>query len=445
MMRSKKYKIGFGLKAFFCLWIIINSFAMAQTDFGFLEKPVKLDFLVDYGCFWEKGQDWRLEVYYKIFNEKLSFVKSGERFRASYEVNLTVLDRKGHQLTATSLEENLYVDSYSETTSEQDFLINLLEAKIVSGQYKLILELIDLNSNQRWTQKIDVFVPEFDRQKIIFSSVEFAREISDSITNPKFEKKGKEVIPSVSRVYGDSKLYLYYEIYGGKYPSQKFLLSYQIVDDDEKQKVLEENDTLRFEDQVNSFPGILRIYKALSIDKLLPGDYALFIKVLDEKGKTLTERKEKFNIEWSMLFILKKDFQKAVEQLRYIATSDEIEELKRAKKEDQLKEWTEFWRSKDPTPETPGNELMDEYYRRLRYANQNFSLWNKKGWETDMGRIYIVYGHPDEIERHPFEMGDKPYQIWYYYDQYIKVVFVDKTGTGEWELEYIYDRGVRRK
>lgn len=439
IVRAKKDKINSGLKAFFCLLIFFYSFAMAQTDFGFLKRPERVDFLVDYACFKEKEKDWRLEVYYKIFNEKLSFVKSDQRFRASYEVNLTVLDRKGHQITATSLEENFYVNSYSETTSKQDFLINLLQTKIAPGQYKLILELIDLNSNQRWTQKKDFIVPELDPQKIIFSSLEFAREISDSVKNPKFEKRGKEVIPSVSRIFGDSKLYLYHEIYGKKDPSQKFLLSYEIVDDDKKEKVFEEKDTLIFEKKA------IPLYKTISIDKLSPGDHTLFIKLLDEKKKTLANAKKKFSVEWSMLFILKKDFQKAVEQLRYIASRDEIEKLKKAKKEDQLKEWAEFWKSKDPTPETKKNELMDEYYRRLRYANENFSLWNKEGWETDMGGIYIVYGHPDEIERHPFEMGEKPYQIWYYYDERLKVVFVDETGTGEWELDYIYDRGVKRK
>lgn len=439
VMRAKKDKINFGLKAFFCLWIFFYSFAMAQTDFDFLRRSKGVDFLVDYACFKEKGENWRLEVYYKIFNEKLSFVKSGERFRASYEVNLTVLDRKGHQITATSLEENFYVNSYSETTSEQDFLINLLQTKIAPGQYKLILKLIDLNSNQRWAQKIDVIVPELDPQKIIFSSLEFARVISDSVKNPKFEKKGKEVIPSVSRIFGNSKFYLYYEIYGKKDPSQEFLLSYEIVDDDKKEKVFEEKETLRFESQT------IPLYKTLSVDKLPPGDYTLFIKLLDEKKKTLAKTKKRFSIEWSMLFTLKADYQKAVEQLRYIASRDEIEKLKKAKKEDRLKEWAEFWKSKDPTPETKKNELMDEYYRRLRYTNENFSLWNKEGWETDMGRIYIIYGDPDEIERHPFEMGGKPYQVWYYYDERLKVVFVDKTGTGEWELDYIYDRGVKRK
>jgi phosphoribosylformylglycinamidine (FGAM) synthase-like amidotransferase family enzyme len=88
---------------------------------------------------------------------------------------------------------------------------------------------------------------------------------------------------------------------------------------------------------------------------------------------------------------------------------------------------------------------MDEYFRRTKYANLNFSVSNKKGYLTDMGRIYVIYGHPDEVERHPFEMDEKPYVIWYYYKNNVKVVFVDETGTGEYELRAIYEQGVRKR
>jgi len=420
------------------LWIFC-SLVFSQTDFGFLKSSKRSDFLVDYSCFKEDGEDWRLEVYYKIFNEKLSFVKAGERFQASYEVNLTILDRKGHQITATSLEENLFVSHYSETISESGFLINMLNNKIRLGRYELVLELIDLNSSRSWIQRMDAVIPEFDPKKYILSPLLFSRDISDSVRNPKFEKRGKEVIPSVSRTFDESKFYLYYEIYGEKDPQKMYFLNYQIVDENRKEKVLEEKDTLFSEDRITP------VYKEISVEKIPPGDYTLSVLLQDEKKKTLAKSKDNFQIAWSMLSVIKADFEKAVDQLRYIATGDEMERLKKSKKEDQLIEWAEFWKSKDPTPGTQKNELMEEYYRRLRYVERNFGVWNKEGWETDMGRIYMIYGHPDEIERHPFEMEAKPYQVWYYYDTQIKVVFVDQTGTGEWELDYIYDRGVKRK
>jgi GWxTD domain-containing protein len=59
---------------------------------------------------------------------------------------------------------------------------------------------------------------------------------------------------------------------------------------------------------------------------------------------------------------------------------------------------TEFWLRRDPTPGTSENEYKEEHYRRLAYSNTNFG-GSQRGWKTDRGRIYIVYGPPDKITR----------------------------------------------
>ncbi|HVV47700.1 MAG TPA: GWxTD domain-containing protein [Bryobacteraceae bacterium] len=60
----------------------------------------------------------------------------------------------------------------------------------------------------------------------------------------------------------------------------------------------------------------------------------------------------------------------------------------------------QFWDRRDPTPGTEENEMKEEHYRRIAYANEHFAA-NVAGWQTDRGRIYIQYGPPDEIESHP--------------------------------------------
>jgi GWxTD domain-containing protein len=59
----------------------------------------------------------------------------------------------------------------------------------------------------------------------------------------------------------------------------------------------------------------------------------------------------------------------------------------------------QFWLRRDPTPGTPENEFKEEHYRGIAYANAHF-LEDIPGWKTDRGRIYIMYGPPDEIEKH---------------------------------------------
>jgi len=64
----------------------------------------------------------------------------------------------------------------------------------------------------------------------------------------------------------------------------------------------------------------------------------------------------------------------------------------------------QFWDRRNPHPENPRrNAFKDEHYRRIAYADERFVAPPIPGWRTDRGRIYIVYGPPDEIERRPAE------------------------------------------
>jgi GWxTD domain-containing protein len=124
-----------------------------------------------------------------------------------------------------------------------------------------------------------------------------------------------------------------------------------------------------------------------------------------------------------------------ISQLQYIANKNEMEHMEKAKTTgEKQKRFIDFWKSKDPTPNTKRNEAMLEYYRRLKYADKNFSTVYSKGWKSDMGMVYIIYGNPSNIERHPYEMDAKPYEIWDYYDINRQFIFVDNTGFGDFRL-----------
>jgi GWxTD domain-containing protein len=135
---------------------------------------------------------------------------------------------------------------------------------------------------------------------------------------------------------------------------------------------------------------------------------------------------------------LKNDYLKAVEQLRFVASSSEMKELKEAPEEERLERWLAFWKSRDDTPNTPENRKRDEYYRRLKYVNQNLSVRTREGWETDMGRVYMTYGHPDDVEKHPFDRDVRAFQRWHYYKESRIFLFIDR-GDGEYELQPPYD------
>ena len=121
-------------------------------------------------------------------------------------------------------------------------------------------------------------------------------------------------------------------------------------------------------------------------------------------------------------------------RVRYIITKEESHiflDLPDEEKE-QFKE--EFWERRDPDPNTEENEFKLEYYKRMDDADELFISEGKPGWMTDRGRIYVIYGPPDEVERHPYELDSVPYEIWYYYRTAMKFIFVDEHGIGDYRL-----------
>jgi len=130
-----------------------------------------------------------------------------------------------------------------------------------------------------------------------------------------------------------------------------------------------------------------------------------------------------------------------ISQLQYIATGDERDYMKAGKTDDEKrKRFLEFWKSKDPSPNTKRNEVMMEYYKRLSYASKHFTSIYQEGWKSDMGMVYIIFGMPSSVDRHPYEMDSKPYEVWDYYEINREFIFIDETGFGDYRLiTPIYD------
>jgi GWxTD domain-containing protein len=87
-----------------------------------------------------------------------------------------------------------------------------------------------------------------------------------------------------------------------------------------------------------------------------------------------------------------------------------------------------------------------DYLRRVATANQRYRAFNREGWQADRGRVYIMYGEPDQVDRFPMQESAKPYEIWYFYqiENGVEFVFVDRTGFNEYILVNSTKRGELR-
>src|SRR5690242_14632750 len=140
------------------------------------------------------------------------------------------------------------------------------------------------------------------------------------------------------------------------------------------------------------------------------------------------------------------------EDVRWIITDQERKAFKQLSNEEEREKFIEaFWDRRNPNPDSEDNEFKDEHYRRIEYANEHFAA-GEPGWMTDRGRIYIVFGPPDEIESHPSggsyqrpmeegggETSTYPFEDWRYrhidgIGNDIIIEFVDPTMTGEYRM-----------
>jgi len=159
--------------------------------------------------------------------------------------------------------------------------------------------------------------------------------------------------------------------------------------------------------------------------------YKLNLKV--SIGNEEVTRSLVFKVRWYGMTKFIDNLDEAIEQLRYIASPKVLREMKKGTEKEKKEKFLKFWAAMDPSPGTERNELMEEYYKRVKYANEHFSGF-LPGWKTDMGMIFILFGPPNDVEKHPFEINTKPYEIWYYYDINRTFVFVDETGFGDYRL-----------
>lgn len=93
--------------------------------------------------------------------------------------------------------------------------------------------------------------------------------------------------------------------------------------------------------------------------------------------------------------------------VRYLLTAEERHEFSRISDPIARSEFTtNFWRSRDPKPETPGNEFREEFAKRVAFADSHFSQDEERGSLTDRGMVFILLGPPTYSGRKPLRTGD---------------------------------------
>lgn len=361
---------------FSCFMILISLFTIPQIDFLYSPGIFKN----------EKGLE--LRVYCEIDGRNLTLVKEEENFNAAYSISIIL--KKGERERGNIWMRKVEDLSYG----TQKTFFDTIRVDITPGLYDLTIVVSDLNS-QKSSEK--------QRSLSVDSSMASDFAISSMIPN-----KNNRLIAG-NRVTNLEGISYFMEVY-----SDREATFYFASED--------------YKDSLSIIPGTTPI-DVLPTIKKPAGNYAVFTASIKSDDYTF-ERADTLFL-GSPIFYNDELFKSRVMALTYIFTTPKLDTLLMAKPEQRDSLWFAFWKSVDPTPETERNELMDEYLTRLNYVESHLG-----GWQTDMGKVWLVMGMPDEIDRHPFEVETWAYEIWYYYSVNEKFIFYDKHGLGVYELVY---------
>lgn len=119
-------------------------------------------------------------------------------------------------------------------------------------------------------------------------------------------------------------------------------------------------------------------------------------------------------------------------KVQYIITGEERKIFLELPDSERAAFQDEFWKRRDPDPDTPGNEFKTEYFQRVDRAGAMFHGEGRAGWLTDRGRIFILFGPPSERMTYPMDASGFCREVWYYGS--FPVIFIDEHCSGSFVL-----------
>jgi GWxTD domain-containing protein len=399
-------------------FLAVAAHAAEPVDYGTPPSVGGLRFAVDVSAVPSAETAGAIRVQYSVTHDALQFLRYDNGYRARYDVTV-VIYKDGKQVTGDSWRRSVEVDTYEETGSRTPAGEEQFEFPVPPGDYTVKVELSSVDTGAKGRVERRITVHEMEEGRLTIGTILFELESED-------ESGGTALNPA--RVYGEEhpNMVVVVPVYG--IAGTEYSLAFRIRD---RLGTLKKStaDTVV---QTGLMTEQRRVFNVLDLEV---GYYILEVRVRPLPSGDETAARARFRVVTSPLS-WGEDEEKMLAQISYVATRKEMELLTSVSPEERGPVWDEFWRNRDPDPSTPVNEFKVEFLRRLGYANSEFRSI-VEGWQTDMGRVYIQHGEPDEIDSRPIGKMLDAWEVWYYYGEHTKYMFVDRDGFGEFVLHEV--------
>lgn len=401
------------------------------------------------------GDSLEITVFFRLAHEIIPFtqLKSNNSFMGIPSVEITLKDTTGVIRRRALWDDTVYVAGYDETVTKGVFVYGCVSFKAATGFYDLIFQI-----NDKYAQRIKKAVLRLNFDKTFFTMPSIAKPLfvvqnsanndifSPILLNGNLSFTSKSTLAFVPVTYFSGRDNFQYKLIKTKASDSE--LEWESISEFTGLAVASESAGIDFaekcnqkeislkisHDKYNTLNSLLKNIKfgLLKIEipsrSLSPGNYTLQIFSPGSRDTSSFM----LSVIWENQPISFKLVDYAVEMMYYILTEDEHDKLKSGSEKEQFKKLINYWKAKDPTPATPYNEAMAEYFKRVDYAYFNFqTAIQKDGAKSDRGKIYILHGAASKIENTLID--GKLTEIWKY-DKLNKKFFFEAVSSGVYRL-----------
>lgn len=357
-----------------------------------------------------------MTVSVSLTSTEFQWIRVPDGFGAGFEISVSFRDRSGdHRTFGDSWQRHLLASTFEQTTRPSS-ITERRTVDVPPGRYDLKVRVRDLESEMESSAHERVEVPDESKVPIGLAELELGVAAGDAGFAPVPNRQyGLNTARFAARATVIDRR-------SGAWP-RTYRFRYRILDDSGNE-IAAGNRAL----SLATSPGTVVVRPDSA--ELFVGDYSFELELQDERARWKASRT--FEVVESGP-PSPRDFQRMLEPLSYIAAPDEIQRLRSLPPEQQSQGWESFWKQRDPTADTARNEALIEFLRRVKYADQHFRDIGP-GWRSDMGRIYIKFGPPDQVDTRPATSQSPPLEIWSYSRNQRRFVFADREGFGRYVL-----------
>jgi GWxTD domain-containing protein len=382
----------------------------------------------DYKVFLLPDNGILLETYVDVTGSSVAYLPVNDSLnRAEIEMNIilsnveTVVDFK-KEIVQSPL-------AYSDYTP--DFM-SLNRFLLPSGKYTLELIMKDLGKEEDAVTTMRTIDLQLDIDACSFSDIELIAGFRPAAQDARMAKSGFEFIPYMSNLYGETfnELLFYVELYHTEKSlgsDEGFVLSYAL-EDSKSNRTIAECEVVKRKKSAEVITEMGR----LDLSKVPSGLYILNIEARNRENEVIASKelqiirqngalaKEYSPEDIELSFIGKMNDKDSliayIDCLHPVAREYERTVIDYQIKNSSLLEcksfFYSFWEARnliDPS------KAWNEYKEQVRIAEEKFGTSNKRGYSTDMGRVYLQYGPPNSVVDRSSDPQSYPYQIWHYY------------------------------